>query len=199
MTASLQRVCRAFFILLLAMQGTFALGQQAADNTAGSAKKAITVKRGTQVFFHVQKPISSASAHNGQQVKIVVLEDVWVSGILVIPKGAEGTGVVFDAQAAIPGKRDGMLMIRPIDLIIPDGRHIKMSNNPPGYDDCDVIFGPCWLEYSLFAPVVLPLKWGADLADRHHTAEGKDVTQTTTELIQGYTRQRFKIENSPQP
>jgi hypothetical protein len=125
--------------------------------------------------------------------------DVWASGILVIPKGTQGTGAVFDAQTAIPGKRDGMLLIRPVDLILPDGRHIKMSNNPPGYDDCDVIFSPCWMEYSLFAPVVFPLKRAADLEARDDKAEGKDVTQTTTEPIQSYTRQRFKVESSPQP
>jgi hypothetical protein len=199
MKTRLQRVCSASLSLFLAMQGTLVLGQQIRSNAPGSAKKTITVKRGTQVFFRVQQPISSANAHNGQRVEIVVQDDVLVNGILAIPKGAEGTGAVFDAAAAIPGKRDGMLLIRPVDLTLPDGRHIKMSNNPPGYDDCDGIFGPCWMEYSLFAPVILPIIWGQDLADRHHTAEGKDVTETTTELIQGYTRQRFKVENSTQP
>ena len=199
MKTRLQRVCSASLSLFLAMQGTLVLGQQITSNAPGSAKKTITVKRGTQVFFRVQQPISSANAHNGQRVEIVVKDDVWVNGILAIPKGAGGTGAVFDAWAAIPDKRDGMLLIRPVDLLLPDGRHIKMSDNPPGYDDCDVIFGPCWLEYSLFAPVIFPLKWGSDLATRDDKAEGKDVMQTTTELIQGYTRQRFKVGNSTQP
>jgi hypothetical protein len=199
MKASLHGVCGTFLLLLLAMHSALALGQQVTTNAPGSAKKAITVKRGTQVLFRIEQPISSALAHDGQRVEIVVQDDVWFNGILAIPKGTEGTGAVFDARAAIPGKRDGMLLVRPVDLILPGGRHIKMSNNPPGYDDCDVIFGPCWLEYSLFAPVVLPIIWGQDLADRHHTAEGKDVMQTTTEPIQGYTRQPFKVGNSSQP
>jgi hypothetical protein len=43
------------------------------------------------------------------------------------------------------------------------------------------------------------LKRAADLEARDDKAEGKDVTQTTTEPIQSYTRQRFKVESSPQP
>lgn len=192
--------CLALLLSSLTMHETLALGQLVTNPTAGKTKEAVLVKRGTQVLFHLQQPISSANAHNGEPVKLVVQEDVQVDGVIVIPKGAEGMGVVFDAMAAIPGKRDGMLMIRPVDLTLPDGRHIKMSDNPPGYEECDdPIFGPCWLEYSLFAPIVLPLKLGDKLADRHHTAEGNDVTQTTTELVQGYTRQRFTVENNSRP
>jgi hypothetical protein len=196
MKAFWRGVCCAF---LLPFVATVALGQQVASNAAGKANRGIAVKTGTQVFFRIQQPISSASAHNGQRVQMTVHDDVWVNGVRVIPKGAEGTGVVFDARAAVPGKRDGMLLIRPVDLILPDGRHIKMSDNPPGYDDCDGIFGPCWLEYSLFAPIVFPLKWGADHETRDNKAAGRDVTQTTTEPIQGYTRQRFKVEDGAQP
>jgi hypothetical protein len=56
--SSLPRVCCAFLIPLLAVQGTLALGRQAPDKSAGGAMKAITIKRGTQVFFRLQQPIS---------------------------------------------------------------------------------------------------------------------------------------------
>ena len=198
MSAVLRSVCSALLLLFLVTQRTHASGPQAIDK-AENTRKTISVKKDTQVLFHIQQPLSSANAHNGQFVRIVVQEDVWFSGVLVIPKGADGTGVVFGAHPAIPGKRDGTLLIKPVDLILPDGRHVKMSDNPAGYDDCDGVFGPCWLEYSLFAPVVFPLKWGADLSARDHKAEGKDVTQTTALLIQGYTRQRFQVSKISQP
>jgi hypothetical protein len=98
---------------MLVTQRTHASGPQAIDK-AENTRKTISVKRDTQVLFHIQQPLSSAIAHNGQFVRIVVQEDVWVSGVLVIPKGADGTGVVFGAHPAIPGKRDGMLLIKPV-------------------------------------------------------------------------------------
>lgn len=71
------------------------------DKDSGSG---FTLLNGTQIHLKLNKTVSSASAHVGDPVDLEVLEQVSVDGILVIPKGAQGSGIIADAE---PKKRMG--------------------------------------------------------------------------------------------
>src|SRR5437879_13157703 len=53
----------------------------------------------TPIKLRIGQTISSADAKEGQQVDFEVLEEVWVSGLLVIPKGGIAWATVTEAQS----------------------------------------------------------------------------------------------------
>jgi hypothetical protein len=80
------------------------------DPDAEPARKAknsatgFALLNGTPIRLKLNKSISSASAHVGEQLELEVVEEIAVDGIPVISKGATASGVVTDAE---PKKRMG--------------------------------------------------------------------------------------------
>jgi len=78
----------------------------AADNSAGSgsmlsrvmAPAKLTIPAGTPLTVRLQSAVSSASAQSGDTFEAVLDEPVVVKGETVIPKGADVTGRVVDAN-----------------------------------------------------------------------------------------------------
>lgn len=59
---------------------------------------AVTVPAGTAVAVRLQQPVSSASAHAGDEFDAVLDEDIVVNGQTVVPKGAAIVGRVVAAR-----------------------------------------------------------------------------------------------------
>jgi len=64
----------------------------------------LTLPNNTPIRLKFTKTISSETAHVGDSVELVVVEDVLVDGLCLIPKGASASAVVTEAE---PRKRMG--------------------------------------------------------------------------------------------
>jgi hypothetical protein len=69
-----------------------------------NAAAGFTLLNGTPIRLKLNKSISSASVHVSDPVELEVVEEITLDGVVVIPKGAQGMGVVTDAE---PKKRMG--------------------------------------------------------------------------------------------
>ena len=69
-----------------------------------AAGSGFTLVNGTPIHLKLNKTISSATAHVGDVVDLVVLEEVLVDGLCVIPERAVAIGIVSEAE---PKKRMG--------------------------------------------------------------------------------------------
>jgi len=75
------------------------------------APKPNTLLDGTPVKLRLGRTISSASAHEGEEVDFEVLEDVKVSGVVVIAKGGLALATVTDAEHKRTMGRAGKLSV----------------------------------------------------------------------------------------
>jgi len=64
----------------------------------------LTLPNNTPIRLKFSKTISSETAHVGDSVELVVVEDVLVDGLCLIPKGASASAIVTEAE---PRKRMG--------------------------------------------------------------------------------------------
>ena len=71
----------------------------------------LVLQDGTPVRLRINRTISSADARTGDQVDFEVLEDVRVTGVIVIAKGATAIGTVTAAEAKRRMARGGKLDI----------------------------------------------------------------------------------------
>jgi hypothetical protein len=76
---------------------------------------------GTPVRLRISQTVSSASAHVNDRVEFEVLEDIKVSGVLVVPKGGIAWGTVTQAQPKRRMARGGKLEIVMDSVRLADG------------------------------------------------------------------------------
>ncbi|MGB0065219.1 MAG: hypothetical protein WBP85_12300 [Terracidiphilus sp.] len=159
--------CLAFSPLLVAQQAASSI--EAPTNTS----KPVVLSKGTEVVFALLESVSTATAKNGQEVRLAVANDVEVNGSIVIPKGTHATGKVTQLRKAIAGKRDGSFSIKPISLTLTDGKQLKLREHPP--DACEPD-GPCWLLNALAMPFypLLLIHDAADRSDNDNLESGKE-------------------------
>jgi hypothetical protein len=111
----------------------------------------ISVAKNTQIVLITLEPVSSATASNGQLVRLAVQDDLIVNGLVAIPKGTLATGVVTHLQKGIAGKQDGY--VKPVSLAMSNGKQAKLWESAYGEDDC-ANAGPCWLLWTISAPLM---------------------------------------------
>jgi hypothetical protein len=80
-----------------------------------------TLEDGTPVTLRILQRVSSADAHVTDRVDFEVLEDVKVSGVVIIPKGATARGTVSEAQHKRRLGRGGKLEIVMDSVQLADG------------------------------------------------------------------------------
>lgn len=76
---------------------------------------------GTPVKLRISQTVSSATAHVNDRVEFEVLEDVRISGVLIIPKGGIAWGTVTEAQPKRRMARGGKLEIVMDSVRLTDG------------------------------------------------------------------------------
>jgi hypothetical protein len=89
---------------------------QVAPTTNFTSSKGFVLEEGTPVRLRINRTISSADAHAGDNVDFEVLDDISVNGTLVIPKGGLAFATVTEAQAKRRMARGGKLDIN-IDYV----------------------------------------------------------------------------------
>jgi hypothetical protein len=82
------------------------------------------LNKDTLVKIELVSPLSSSTNHAGDQVVYKAAEDVYVNGILVIAKGARGTGTIQKVEPARNFGRDAQLIINFDNIRALDGTRI---------------------------------------------------------------------------
>jgi hypothetical protein len=89
---------------------------QVAPTTNFTSSKGFVLEEGTPVRLRINRTISSADEHTGDNVDFEVLDDISVNGTLVIPKGGLASATVTEAEAKRRMARGGKLDIN-IDYV----------------------------------------------------------------------------------
>ena len=90
--------------------------QEQATQTDFTSKKGFVLEEETPVRLRLNRTISSADAHVGDNIDFEVLDDITVNRVLVIPKGGLAFATVTEAQAKRRMARGGKLDIN-IDYV----------------------------------------------------------------------------------
>jgi hypothetical protein len=122
----------------------------------GTANQSISIPKGTAVNVVTLETVSSATAKRGQRVRMAVNQEVSVDGIIVIPAGTPVVGEVTHVRRAIPNKKDGYVVIRPVYLNLASGARLNLREYPPGEDSCGDM-GPCWEFFLIVVPLLAPV------------------------------------------
>ncbi len=89
----------------------------------------ITVPSGDLVSVAIQSDIGSRTSNEGDTFGVVTIEDYYVRGNLVLPKGSPGYGVVTHVKRAGHFHSGGELTFTVKRLIAPDGSEIACETN----------------------------------------------------------------------
>ena len=124
----MQRFVSVFCCLLLAipMMEVSSAAQQnstpvASDQTPLAACKQPCLEDGTPVKLRIAQTVSSADAHVDDRVEFEVLEEIRISNVLIVPKGAIALGTVTEAQPKRRMARGGKLEIVMDSVRLADG------------------------------------------------------------------------------
>jgi hypothetical protein len=88
----------------------------------------VLVPAGTAVPVHVVGTISSGSAKKGDSFQIQAAQDVVVNGMVVIPQGAGGEGIISDVDSAGGNGHSGALSLSFTFIFSADGGKIDLSD-----------------------------------------------------------------------
>lgn len=97
-----------------------------APNTPTPAMQGFGLEDGTPVKLRTSRTISSADAHAGDTLDFEVLEDVFVDGVLVIPKSGIAWGTVTEAEPKRRMARGGKLNINIDSVRLTDGEKVPL-------------------------------------------------------------------------
>jgi hypothetical protein len=104
----------------------------APDVAAAVAASTVVLTDSTEVHMKLEKALSSSSAQVGDEVKFEVTEDVIVDGLLIIPKGATGTGVVNEAEPKKALGRGGKLSVLINSVQLADNEKARLRSGREG-------------------------------------------------------------------
>jgi hypothetical protein len=100
-----------------------------AATTASAPKPAMQgfgIEDGTPIKLRTARTISSADAHTGDTLDFEVLEDVFASGLLVVPKGGIAWGTVTEAEPKRRMGRGGKLNVNIDSVRLTDGEKVAL-------------------------------------------------------------------------
>jgi hypothetical protein len=90
------------------------------------AVAAFTLLNNTPVRVRLVKTISSADARVGDAVELEVLDDIYVQGVLVLPKGSKASGVIAIAEPKKRFGRSGRLAFSITSVHLADGGQARL-------------------------------------------------------------------------
>jgi hypothetical protein len=104
----------------------------APDQTPVAACKQPCLEDGTPVKLRIAQTVSSADAHVNDRVEFEVLEEISISGVLIIPKGGIALGTVTEAQPKRRMARGGKLEIVMDSVRLADGQKAALRATKGG-------------------------------------------------------------------
>jgi hypothetical protein len=104
----------------------------APGQTTLAACKQPCLEDGTPIKLRIAQTVSSADAHLNDRVEFEVLEEVRISGVLIIPKGGIALGTVTEAQPKRRMARGGKLEIVMDSVRLTDGEKAALRATKGG-------------------------------------------------------------------
>ena len=88
------------------------------DAQQQTPKGPITLTQGTMLQLRTNEPLNSKRAKDGEAVQFTVIQDVFVGGVLAIPRGATAHGVVTEVKQAgdLKGSPELALRLTSLDM-----------------------------------------------------------------------------------
>lgn len=102
------------------------------DQTPVAACKQPCLEDGTPVKLRIAQTVSSADAHVNDRVEFEVLEEIRISGVLIVPKGGIALGTVTEAQPKRRMARGGKLEIVMDSVRLADGEKAALRATKGG-------------------------------------------------------------------
>ena len=202
-------LCLCLSPLLVAQQSSSsAQSPTPSELVANEHAATTTLRRGTIVALALMDTISSATAHEGQTVRLALAEDVIVKGAVVIRRGAPAVGVIESVRKATDGKHGGDLQVKLVSFTPPGTSPIALKDYTPPTTDSDGFCGGFISCLFVFVVLVIPYWTVAGIVDavkapfhRHHTSvAGKDLVLSPCLEISGKTVASSQIDNAlPNP
>lgn len=92
------------------------------------AQRQVTIKAGTIVPLQAVNQVKAADVSEGQAVDFQVVQDIYVDGVCVIPRGILVKGKVSEARKSTVAGTKGRLVINIISMNLPNGEPIFFTN-----------------------------------------------------------------------
>lgn len=102
------------------------------DQTKLAACKQPCLEDGTPLKLRIAQTVSSADAHVNDRVEFEVLEEIRISGVLIVPKGGIALGTVTEAQPKRRMARGGKLEIVMDSVRLADGEKAALRATKGG-------------------------------------------------------------------
>jgi PEGA domain len=135
----LRRLVSVVCILVVIFQITSVSATAQQNRSAGApeqttlpACKQPCLEDGTPIKLRIAQTVSSADAHVNDRVEFEVLEEVRISGVLIIPKGGIALGTVTEAQPKRRMARGGKLEIVMDSVRLTDGEKAALRATKGG-------------------------------------------------------------------
>jgi len=156
----------------------------------------VTIPKDTEIELDTLEAISSATATSRQPVRMIVAKDVVINGLVVIPKGTPASGEVSELIKGVPGKRNGFVWVKPVDLTLGNGKGAKLKEYRSGDDACGDM-GPCWALF-IFAAPFMPFILIAKAVNATEAPAikqpGKDKELEVCSEVEGFTANRIILK-----
>jgi PEGA domain len=102
------------------------------DQSPAAACKQPCLEDGTPIKLRIAQTVSSADAHVNDRVEFEVLEEIRISGVLIVPKGGIALGTVTEAQPKRRMARGGKLEIVMDSVRLADGEKAALRATKGG-------------------------------------------------------------------
>ena len=106
--------------------------QASSDQTQLATCKQPCLEDGTPIKLRIAQTVSSADAHVDDRVEFEVLEEIRISGVLIVPKGGIALGTVTEAQPKRRMARGGKLEIVMDSVRLADGEKAALRATKGG-------------------------------------------------------------------
>jgi hypothetical protein len=202
MQIALRSYLSAILCILLAAQSN---GAQAVGTEPAPGSAPLKIERDSKLSLILTEPVSSATAKKGQILRLELQEPWVVEGQVILPQGTPVTGIVGSVQRAVPGKKNGHVVVTAGSIQLPSGQKAPLELWMPDRKDCDGEMGACIFVYGLWATLELPLivvGLAAAHFERHswHPNSGntKPLVGVESELpagskVRAFTRRNLKL------
>jgi hypothetical protein len=146
-----------FHLVLCILLAAQSVGGQAPAAPSAPGHEPIQIERGSRLTLGLAEPVSSATAKKGQIVRLKLREPWVVEGHTILPAGTPAVGTVGSVQRAVPGKKNGHVVITAGSVQLPSGRSLPLDLEMPDRQDCDGAMAGCVATYTVFFIVESPL------------------------------------------
>ncbi len=121
-----------------------------------SPQTSIRLSAANNFELMLDEPLSSATAKKGQTIRMKLDGDWFAEGHFIAPSGTPVVATVRRVEHAIPGKRNGRVVVTSGSIQLASGKKIRLNIQMPDGEECDDP-GPCVLVGSIYAAVSAPI------------------------------------------